>query len=133
MIFCFQMSFISILKKIGSVALGIEHVAAPIAEAVLPAYAGIIAGLDGLVLKTQASILTTEANNPSDGQGGLKAPAVQADVKSYIETLRAGLALAGKGLEYDDADLQDAINAQVAAYNAFGKLKASFKTPDLPK
>lgn len=125
------MSFISILKKIGSVALGVEHIAAPIVSALYPPAAPWLSKLDDLTQHLQASVIATEVNNPADGQGGIKSAAVIADIDSYFGTMNAGLALAGKTVTDDPALRQAAINATVAAFNADAAWKASFKIGDL--
>ena len=120
------MSFICILKKVGSVALGIEHVAAPILEAAVPGLAPVVATVDGLVQRIQNTITTVEANGPVSGGGQLKSAAVVSDFQSAIDLASTIAGLEGKTMTYDQQALQDAITAQVAAYNAFAKLKASF-------
>lgn len=126
------MSFISILKKIGSVVAGVEHVAAPILSGLYPPAAPWLAKLDNAVQLLNGSIIATEANNPKDGQGGLKSDAVNADLNAYIDTMNSGLAFANKKIVDDPALRQAAINAVVAGYNATAQWKASFKTVDLP-
>jgi hypothetical protein len=125
------MSFISILKKIGSVTIGAEHIVAPVIEAAVPAISGPVAALDGIFQRLQATIATVEANNPTDGQGGIKAQAVTADFQSGLDLTQQILALKGEKLTYDASALQSAIDAQTAAFNAFAKLKASFKVDKL--
>jgi hypothetical protein len=121
------MSFKSIIKKIGTVALGIEHVAAPIVSAVVPGAAPAILVFDKLVTGIQSSIAIAEDNNPADGQGPSKAQTVISDFEAGLAFTQEVLALKGEKLTYDTAALQDAINFQVAAYNAMVKIKASFK------
>lgn len=121
------MSFISILKKIGSVVIGAEHIVAPVVETLVPSLSGPIAAVDGIFQRVQATITTLEANNPSDGQGAIKSAAVVADFQSGLDLTQQILSVEHKKLSYDGAALQAAINAQVAAYNAFATLKASFK------
>lgn len=120
-------SFVSILKKVGSVILGIEHIAAPIAEIALPAFAGQIAEVDSLFTRLQSSISTVEANSPVGTNGQLKSDAVTADFNSALSLAQSVLGFTGKQITYDAAALQAAINAQVAAYNAMATLKGSFK------
>lgn len=122
------MSFISIIKKIGTVGLGIEHLASPILAATVPGFAAI----DAIVQRVQAAILTIEATSPMDGQGKIKSDATVADFNAALDIAQQVAAARGKRLEYDAAALQAAINAQVEAYNNFAKLKASFHEVDLP-
>lgn len=126
------MSFISILKKIGTVALGIEHVAAPILSATIPGAAGIFTIVDGFVSRIQSTIQTVEVNNPITAQGQAKAGAVIADFESGLELANAALALDKKVFVYDKVALQTAIDSQVAAFNAFAVLKASVHVVPLP-
>ena len=121
------MSFVSILKKIGSIAISVEHVVAPIAETLLPAFGTTIAAIDGIFQRLQATIATVEVSNPAAGQGVVKAQAVVADFEAGLSFTQDILALEGKKLVWDDTQLQAAISAQVAAYNAMAALKASFK------
>lgn len=127
------MSFWTVLKKVGSAVVGIEPVAAKIAELTFPQFAAPIAMLDNLVLKLHASVITTEAANPVDGKGALKASVVNADLDSYITTMNAGLALAGKRVMDDQTLRQAAIDATVAGYNATAAWKQSLKVVDIPK
>ncbi len=126
------MSFLGILKKIGTVALGIEHVAAPILGGLYPPAAPWLAKLDNAAQLLLGSVVATENNNPKDGQGGIKSEAVNADLNAYLDTMNAGLAFANKQIVDDKALRQEAINASVAAFNTMAKWKASFKTVDLP-
>jgi len=126
-------SFFSILKKVGSVAFGVERVAAPVASTVFPQFAPAIAQLDGWVNRLHSAILTLESENPVDGQGQIKAAAVIADFEAGLDITNAVLALRGKTLVYDKKELEAAISDFVSAYNHLAKLKASFHEADLPK
>lgn len=121
------MSFLSILKTIGKDFLAVEKVAAPIASVAFPQFAGAINLVDNFVQKVQGTIVTIEANNPVDGQGQLKSASVINDFVSGLELTQSMLALDHKKLTFDQTKLQAAIDAQVAAYNNFAALKASFK------
>lgn len=121
------MSFISILKKFGSVVLGIEQKVAPLAESFFPQFAPEIGAVDGIVTRIQTAITTVEANNPGDGQGGIKASAVIADFEAGLGLTNTILAAKGETVTYDSVALNNAITSQVAAYNAFAALKASLK------
>ena len=121
------MSFISIIGKIGKVALGIERAVVPIVETIDPAATPIIAAVDGLVGRIQGSITTAEANNPAEGQGAVKAAAVVADFQDVVGIVQEILAMESKAMTWDASALTAAITAQVAAYNAFSVLKSSIK------
>ncbi len=126
-----RMSFLSIFKNIGKGLLAVEKVAAPIAEGLLPAYAPLIMSIDHLFGTTQAAIVTAEQNNPLQN-GQLKLDAVTNDFNAALSELQSILAVTGKQLTYDGNGLTTAINAQVAAYNAFAALKSTFKIADAP-
>lgn len=80
--------------------------------------------------RLQTAITTVEASSPLQ-DGTVKSGAVVTDFEAGLSVTQAILAVDGKKLVYDDAALQSAINAQVAAYNAFATLKASFKVVSL--
>ena len=121
------MSFISILQKVGGILLGVEHVAAPIAEVVFPQFAGAVAEVDSLTARLQSAITTVEANAPVGTAGQLKSDAVTNDFNAAIGLVQSIMGFSGKAVSYDAAALQTAINAQVAAYNAMAALKTSIK------
>ena len=127
------MSFISILKTIGKTILGVEHLAAPIAEVAFPQFAGAIAEVDSLTSRLQSAIVTVEANSPVGTAGTLKSDVVTQDFNAAIGLAQSIAGFAGKQISYDASALQTAINSQVAAYNALAALKASFKVVDVPK
>lgn len=120
------MSFISIIKTI----VGVEHAITPILS-VIPGVGSIATGIDAIAQRLIGGIATAEANNPADGQGGIKAAAVVSDFQAGLELTQSVLAIEHKKLEYDAAMLQTAINAQVAAFNAMAALKASFRVTSL--
>jgi crotonobetainyl-CoA:carnitine CoA-transferase CaiB-like acyl-CoA transferase len=122
------MGFTSILKKVGSVLLGIEHVAEPIVESLFPASTPLFGVFDRL----SQAITTVEASITTPGSGPQKSAAVVADFNAGLQLTQSILALEGKALYYDPAALQTAIDAQVAAFNAFAAVKTSFKVVAQP-
>ncbi len=127
------MSFLSVLGKIGSTALSIEHVAAPIISTFVPGAAPVLAIVDSFVPRVQASIQTVEAANPASGLGAAKSAAVVADFEAGLALFQGVLAGRGEQLVFDRAALEAAIAGQVAAYNGFATVKASFKiVPSAP-
>lgn len=126
-------SFFQVLKKIGNIALGAEHVAAPIAEVLLPPFAPAIESLDSWVNRIHSSIVTIEANNPVEGQGQLKSAAVVADFKAGLDIANQVLAPAGKQVWFDESEMQNAINAFVTGYNSLAKVKQTMASVDIPK
>jgi hypothetical protein len=126
-------SFLNILKGIGKQLLAGEQFIAPVVGILYPPAAPWITKLNDLEQHLQGSIISTEAANPLDGQGGIKSAVVNGDLNSYIDTMNAGLAFAGKKIQDDPKLRQAAIDAGVAAFNASAAWQASFKTVDLPK
>ncbi len=118
------MSFISILKKVGQTALGVEKVVA--ATGLGAGIPGFLL-LDSLLQRIPSAIIRGEIGNPVDKQGAIKAEVVVADFNEGLDFTQQILGLKGEKLAYDAALLQESINAQVAALNAMAKLKASFK------
>lgn len=118
------MSFLSILKTIGTDALKIEPIAAAAVSLVNPALANLMNGISG---KIQSAVTNAELTITQAKSGGVKADAVVADFESGLSIAQEVLAAEGKAITYDPSALQTAINNQVAAFNAAAALKASFK------
>lgn len=127
------MSFVSILKHVGSTLIGIEHIAAPVAEGLFPMYAPEIKLLDDVFSKIQVGIIANEVANPTNGQGSVKAAISQTNFDVSLSLIQDVLKTQGKLLTYDGDALNSVINSQVTAYNAMAALKASFKIVDQPK
>ena len=126
------MSFLSVLKKIGQVSIGIEHVAAPIISVADPALAPFITKLDGWLSRTQIAIQSAEATIVDAKAGGLKQAAVIQDFKNGLQTAQDALAVTGKTIQYDKAQYEKVIADFVAAYNDAAAFKATWKIVDLP-
>lgn len=126
-------SFVSILKKIGGVALQVEHLAEPVIKTLLPQSAGVFAILDPLFASIPLSIANNELGNPVDHQGSLKEPQTIADFEAGLQATQAILAATGKRLAWDDQKLKLNIAQWVAAYNGSAELRASFHLVDIPK
>lgn len=94
-----------------------------------PILGGLITGVSG---ELQAAIVNAEATVTTAKSGQMKSDLVIADFQSGLALTQEILSYEGKVLVYDGAALQDAINAQVAAYNAVAKLKASFSIQPKP-
>ncbi len=127
------MSFLSVLKKIGTVALGIEHIAVPIISAADPALAPVLAKVDGWLSRTQTAVQSAEATYTDAKAGGLKSSAVLMDFENGLQTAQDALAVTGKTILYDQAQYQKVINDFVQAYNDAATFKAGWKIVDLPK
>lgn len=126
------MSFLSVLKKIGSVVAGVEHVAVPILSLADPALAPLLGKIDGWVTRTQAAVLSAEGTITAVKSGGLKQQAVIADFETGIETAQAALAVTGKTIQYDVALYKKVIDDFVSAYNDAAEFKKTWKIVDLP-
>lgn len=118
------MSFLSILKGIIPVLGRVENVAAPIAEMLMPGEAPLIAVFDGWVHRAQTSIAAVEAGSPTASPEA-KLAATVSDFEAGLQMTQSILAMTGLTVTYDKKALQDAISAQVTAFNAFAKVKAS--------
>ena len=116
------MSFISVLRHIGSVVLGVEHIAEPIVEALFPASTPLFAIFDRMA----ANIATIESQMPT-ASGTAKSAAVATAFDQDLQMVQAILQQTSQQLVYDPAAWQAANDAQVAAYNAYAALKATFK------
>lgn len=125
-------SFMNILKKIGSLVVGVEHVVAPIAEQLLPQYSGVIITLDKLFTNFQTAVVTVEANAPVGTDGKIKESAVIADFEASLEVASNVAEASGQVLVYDKAELKLALADQVSAYNRMSKVKASIKMVPKP-
>jgi len=126
-------SFLSILKNVGTVALGIEHIAAPIISATVPGAGIILSRVDSIVSLVQSGIQRQEITNPATASGPDKALAVANDFEAGLAITNEVMATQGKTMVYDKVALKTAIDAQVAAYNAMAAVKASMRMVDLPK
>lgn len=120
-------SVLSILKRVGTVALGVEHVLAPIAEVLVPTLAPEIAFVDAWVQKIQGKVQALEVQAPASGQGPSKLAATVADFREGIQFTQDILAMDGKALAWDQSVLEKAISDYVAALNGFAAVKSSFK------
>ena len=111
------MSFLSILKTVGTDALkglgvvtGVAQAAAPIAGIVLgPAASAILTKINSAVVG--AELLITGAQ-----QGAAKQASVATTVAAELPTLDAVIQEMGAGASFDPAALNAAINASVAAF-----------------
>ena len=127
------MGFWGAIKKIGSVALGIEHVAVPIIEIAEPQLTPILTKIDGWINRTQAAVLSVESTVTQAKAGGLKQDAVIADFENGLQTAQAALAVTGKTIQYDVEGYKKVIADFVAAYNDAAAFKATWKIIDLPQ
>lgn len=126
------MSFLGVLKKIGSVAIGIEHVAVPLISVADPVLAPWLARLDGWLTRTQAAVLSVEHTVTEAKAGGLKQASVVADFENGLESAQTALAITGKKIEYDMDKYKAVVDGFVAAYNAAAEFKKTWKIVDLP-
>ncbi len=130
------MNFLSILKKVGGVALTVEHIAQPIVTTFVPGAApafAIVNKLEALVPHTLESVITQEELNP-DGPGAPKLAAVQSnfELTLFDNLLAPVLAARGETVSWDHVALAEGISAFVTALNAMAKVKASIQIVKLP-
>jgi len=126
------MSFSSVFKKIGSIALGIEHVAVPLLATADPALAPVLNTIDGWVTRTFAAVASAEQTVTAAKSGGLKSAAVQQDFVNGLQTAQAAMAVVGKTIQYDPTVYQQVIDDFAKAYNDAAAFKATWKIVDLP-
>ncbi len=130
-------SFLSVLKRIGTVALGVEHIAGPVLAEVLPVTAGPIAIFDNFVATVLHSTATQEAANPAPGAGASKLAAVTRDAEVALgiasDVVGPLLALKGEQLTYDHALFDKSMADLVSALSGFAAVKASVKITPIPK
>lgn len=124
-------SFWNALKKVGSTALTVEHIAIPIVSALDPALAPLLVTLDGWVNRIHGTVLTLEANSPADGSGQAKLQSVITDFEAGLGIANAVAAGRGKKIVYDQAKFNESVGHLVAFYNGMGEVKASFTEEDL--
>jgi len=99
--------------------------AAPVVGAVVgtvnPAAGLLITGLAGRI---NSAIVSVEQTITDEKAGVLKAQTVIADFKNGLSIAEE---ITGKTFNFDEAALQSAIDAQVAAHNAMGTFKQTIK------
>lgn len=127
------MNFFQVLKKIGSVALGIEHVAVPIISIAEPQFAPVLQKLDGWLNRTANAVVAVEATITDAKSGGLKQDAVIKDFENGLETAQAALAIVGKTIKYDVNQYKQVIDDFTKAYNDAAAFKKTWDVVDLPK
>lgn len=127
------MSFLSVLKKIGQVAVGIEHVAVPVISVADPALAPYLTKLDGWIAKTQTAIQQAEITITQAKAGGMRQAAVIQDFENSLQTAQDALAVEGKTIQYNVDLYKKVIDDFVLAYNDAATFKATWKIVDLPK
>ncbi len=130
------MNFLGILRKVGGIALQIEHIAQPIVTTFVPGAGPAFAianKLEALVPHTLNDVISQEELNP-DGPGAPKLQAVQSsfELALFDNLLAPVLAARGETVTYDHAALAEGISAFVTALNAMAKVKASIQIVKLP-
>jgi hypothetical protein len=119
------MSFISVLKTIGTDALKVLGVTTSVASSVAgialsPAAAAILGKINSAVVGAEALIQGAQ-------QGAAKKESVTQILLSEIPTLEQVIQQFGSGTTFDPTALSNAIDASVANYNAIAALVASAK------
>lgn len=124
-------SFLGTLKTIGHIALGIAN--NPLTETAVTFYNP---ALGALLKHFNSSISNIEAAHVAAGKeksGPEKLAFVMQDFEEGMSVTQEILKMNGKKLSYDTGMEQEAINAQVAALNAFKRFHDSIKIEDLPQ
>jgi len=119
------MSFLSGLKQVGKVAFGIAT--NPASGAIISAFNPSIGSIWGRVASSIVSIEEAHSQAGKEKSGAEKLALAINDFNESLAITREILKSHGKDLVYDNRALEDAINAQVAAFNAAKKLKDSIK------
>lgn len=125
-------SFLGVLKGIGKVALGIAtNPVTPMAVSVVaPGFGAIVSRISSAIVNIEAAHVQA---NKEEGNGAERLSFVKTDFQQSLDIMDAFYEERGQDLVYDDLALENAINMQVAAFNAFKKLKDSIKVVDRPK
>lgn len=119
-------SFLGAFRKMLGAGAGVGQLAAPYVSLFNPAAGAIVASVSRAIIRAES-----EYSEPKSGP--LKQAAVIADFKAGLDVAKDILAAQGKTITYDNGALEDAIKAQVMAFNAFNALKASVKIVDAKK
>lgn len=127
------MSFISVLGKLGRIAIGLEPIAAKIGEVAFPQFAPEIGLFDNWLQHVLGSMAKAEAASPNGGGAVKSAQTVDAfGASDAIATIQELLATQHKLLTYDGGALQKAISDQTTAFNSWAQFKSTFKIVDKP-
>lgn len=124
------MSFLGTITNIGKTLLQVAS--NPLVESGISMWNPAV----GVIWKRVASsIVNIEAAHAAAGKTGTgadKLAFVTTDFEESISVTQEILRSQGKSFTYDTGALKEAIDAQVMAYNAFARVKASFKITDVP-
>ena len=127
------MSFITVLGKLGRIAVGLEPIAAKIGEVAFPQFGPEIGLFDNWLQHTLGSMAKAEVASPNGGGPAKAAQTVDAfGTSDAIATIQELLATQKKLLTYDGAALQKAITDQTTAFNSWAQFKNTFKIVDKP-
>jgi hypothetical protein len=119
-------------KKVGTVVIGVEHVAVPIIEIAEPQLKPLLDKVDGWINRTQAAVLSLEATVTQAKAGGIKEASVVADFENGLSTAQAALAIEGKTIQYDTELYKKVVADFVAAYNDAKLFRDGWKVVDIP-
>jgi hypothetical protein len=117
------MTFLDGLKRAGTIFAGVEPIAVPIVSIFNPAAGALLQRIGTVVIGAEQSM-------PASAAGPQKSTAASA---AFEDSLGMELAASifearGEKLTYSPSALQQAIDAQVALFNAVAALKASLGT-----
>jgi hypothetical protein len=119
------MSFLGDLKTIGRVALGIAG--SPIVGSIVTAANPAVGAIWNRTVLAITTIEAAHAQAGKDKTGTEKLAYVMTDFSQGLAVAQEVLRAQGMELVYDGRALEDAINSQVAAFNAAKKLRDSVK------
>jgi hypothetical protein len=120
-------NFVTIFNTVKTDVLGVVKAVEPIVETILPVSIPIFSIFDQLT----GAVKTAEVAMPS-APGVAKAAAVTSNFQNDLAFIQQILATGGQQLTYDSAAVQKAITDQVAVFNDFATIMASFKVVPLP-
>ena len=126
-------SFIGALQKIGhGVNVAVHFVAAeapviaPLTNLIPGVGPAINLGLN-LASKISGLVVQAETTYPTAGTGAQKQAWVENNFATWFQDWASVMQAAGYDVTYNSADLQAAIQAQVAAFNAIAKVESEVK------
>ena len=124
------MSFLSILKTVGTDLLGVSKTVVADVENNAPAISAALSALNpaaGAIFNTVTSSITAaEQYFSTPKSGAQKLTYVLGDFSQGLAIAQQVLALNGSTLNYNSTALTNFVNAQVAAMNALATLQGSF-------
>lgn len=125
------MSFLDGLRKVGKVFLGVAW--SPVAGSIVSNLNPALGAIWNRVTQAIVQVEAAHAEAGKEHSGAEKFAFVQTDFRESLSVTTEVLHSIGKELTYDASALTEAINCQVAAFNAAKKLKDSIQIRDIGK